>query len=71
MRQLHGRIHIPQAAYITYSSLNRLREALDGEGMAPSRLISRLDQLIALLDSMRIQFFAPFAFLLLWEIQLA
>jgi hypothetical protein len=52
-------------------SLNKLRAALDREGMAPSRLISRLDQLIVLLDSRRNQFFAPFAFLLLWEIQLA
>jgi hypothetical protein len=52
-------------------SLNKLRVALDREGMAPSRLISRLDQLIVLLDSRRNQFFAPFAFLLLWEIQLA
>jgi len=51
--------------------LRRLRGVLDCEGIAPSRLVARLNQLIALLDSRRNQFFAPIAFILLWEIQLA
>jgi DNA mismatch repair ATPase MutS len=51
--------------------LMSLRAVLDCEGIPPSRLISRLDQWITLLDSRRNQLFAPFAFLLLWEIQLA
>ncbi len=51
--------------------LQRLRRVLDREGMAPSRLIARLNQLIVLLDSRRNQFFAPIAFILLWEMQLA
>jgi hypothetical protein len=51
--------------------LRKLRIALDREGMPPSRLIARLSFLMVLLDSRRNQFFAPFAFILLWEIQLA
>jgi hypothetical protein len=50
--------------------LRKLRGGLDHEGVAPSRLISRLDRLIVLLDSRKNQLFAPIAFLLLWEIQL-
>ena len=51
--------------------LKNLRRGLDHEGIAPSRLISRLDRLIALLESRHNQFFAPVAFLLLWTVQLA
>lgn len=51
--------------------LARLRAALDREGRSPSGLIAQLNFLIVLLDSRRNQFFAPFAFLLLWEMQLA
>jgi len=51
--------------------LQRLRAMLDCEGIAPSRLVGRLNQLVVLLDSRRNQFFAPIAFILLWEIQLA
>jgi hypothetical protein len=51
--------------------LKKLRLALDHDGMSPSRLISRLERLIVLLDSRRNILFAPVAFLLLWEIQLA
>ena len=51
--------------------LKKLREALDSNGVAPSRLISRLNRLIVLLDSRRNQLFAPLAFILLWEVQLA
>ncbi len=51
--------------------LRKLRRGLDHAAVAPSRLISRLDRLIVLLDSRRNQLFAPFAFFLLWEIQLA
>ncbi len=51
--------------------LKQLRAALDREGPPPSRLIARLNFLIVLLDSRRNQLFAPIAFLLLWEAQLA
>ena len=51
--------------------LRKLRRALDREGMSPSRLIARLNSLIVLLDSRRNLLFAPIAFILLWEIQLA
>jgi DNA mismatch repair ATPase MutS len=51
--------------------LGKLRVALDREGMPPSRLIARLSFITVLLDSRRNQFFAPIAFILLWEIQLA
>jgi hypothetical protein len=51
--------------------LKKLRNALDREGLSPSRLIARLNFLIVLLDSRRNLFFAPLALVLLWEIQLA
>ncbi len=51
--------------------LKDLRAALDKEGIPPSRLIRRLNFLIALLDSRKNALFAPLAFLLLWELQLA
>ncbi len=51
--------------------LNRLRQNLDSDGMPPSCLISRLDRLMGLLESRKNQLFMPFAFILLWEIQLA
>jgi hypothetical protein len=51
--------------------LRKLRAALDREGISPSRLIARLNFLIVLLDSRRNMMFAPIAFILLWEIQLA
>jgi hypothetical protein len=51
--------------------LKKLRIALNHEGFASSRLIARLSFLIVLLDSRRNQLFAPFAFILLWEIHLA
>jgi hypothetical protein len=53
------------------SHLVKLRTSLDREGLPPSKLIARLNFLMVLLDSRRNQFFAPIAFLLLWEIQLA
>ena len=51
--------------------LRKLRAALDRESIPPSRLIARLNSLIVLLDSRRNMLFAPIAFILLWEIQLA
>jgi len=51
--------------------LTKLRSALDRQGISPSRLIARLNFLIVLLDSRRNMLFAPIAFILLWEIQLA
>lgn len=51
--------------------LAKLRASLDREGLPPSKLIARLNYLMVLLDSRRNQFFAPIAFFLLWEIQLA
>jgi hypothetical protein len=51
--------------------LRKLRSALDREGKSPSRLIARLNFLIVLLDSRRNMLFAPIAFILLWDIQLA
>ena len=51
--------------------LRKLRLALDSHCMAPSRSIARLNFLIVLLDSLRNQLFAPFAFILLWEIQIS
>jgi tetratricopeptide (TPR) repeat protein len=51
--------------------LRKLRAALDREGMPPSRRIARLNSLIILLDSRRNMLFAPIAFILQWEMQLA
>lgn len=51
--------------------LAKLRAAFDSEGLPPSRLIAQLDRLIVLLDSRKNPLFAPIAFILLWEIQLA
>jgi|WetSurMetagenome_2_1015567.scaffolds.fasta_scaffold60256_2 hypothetical protein len=51
--------------------LRKLREALDCEGVPPSRSIARLNRLITLLDSRRNLLFSPIAFIILWEMQLA
>ncbi len=51
--------------------LRRLRAAMDRRGAPPSKIIARLDRLVVLVDSRRNQLFAPFAFILLWDIQLA
>ena len=51
--------------------LSNLRTSLDRDGLPPSRLIGRLSYLMVLLDSRRNPYFAPVAFLLLWEMQLA
>ncbi len=51
--------------------LRRLRAALERGGAPASAVIARLDRLVVLVDSGRNQLFAPFAFLLLWDIQLA
>jgi hypothetical protein len=51
--------------------LMELGAALDVEGLAPSRQIARLNDLINLLDARRNMIFAPFAVLLLWPEQLA
>jgi hypothetical protein len=53
------------------SHLQELRTMLNRKGLPPSRLISRLNFLLVLLDSRRNTFFAPIAFILLWETQLA
>ena len=51
--------------------LVELRAALDVGGLSPSRQISGLNRLIDLLDARRNMIFAPAAFVLLWETQLA
>jgi hypothetical protein len=51
--------------------LSKLRASLDRDGLPPSRLIGRLSYLMVLLDSRRNPYFAPVAFVLLWEMQLA
>jgi hypothetical protein len=48
-----------------------LSRALGTVGLPASRQIAELDRLVVLLDSRRNLFFAPLAFLLLWEIQMA
>jgi hypothetical protein len=51
--------------------LAKLRSALIWKGLLPSRIISRLNFLLVLLDSRRNMLFAPIAFILLWEFQLS
>jgi hypothetical protein len=51
--------------------LVRLRSELDTDGKPPSRQIARLTLLIQILDSLKNQFFAPIAFVLLIPAQLA
>src|SRR5688572_8449724 len=51
--------------------LARLRSELDTDGKPPSRQIARLSRLIQILDSLKNQFFAPIAFVLLIPTQLA
>jgi hypothetical protein len=51
--------------------LVRLRSELDAEGKSPSWQIARLSRLIQILDSLKNQFFAPIAFVLLIPAQLA
>ncbi|HEY8459716.1 MAG TPA: DNA mismatch repair protein MutS, partial [Blastocatellia bacterium] len=51
--------------------LLRLRNELDADGKPPSRQIARLSRLIQILDSLKNQFFAPIAFVLLIPAQLA
>jgi hypothetical protein len=51
--------------------LVRLAQALTAEGLTASRQIAKLDRLRVLLDSRRNMIFAPFAALLLWDIQVA
>jgi hypothetical protein len=51
--------------------LKKLLSTLIEKDLPPSRLISRLNFLLTLLDSRRNPFFAPIAFILLWEIQLS
>jgi hypothetical protein len=51
--------------------LSRIRRNLEVAGEAPSRQIARLSRLIDILDSVRNQFFAPFAFVLLIPTQIA
>jgi hypothetical protein len=53
------------------SLLQKLKNALRCDGLPPSKLIARLNSLMVLLDSRKNQLFAPIAFLLLWELQLA
>jgi hypothetical protein len=51
--------------------LVRLRNELDADGKPPSQQIARLSRLIQILDSLKNQFFAPIAFVLLVPAQLA
>jgi hypothetical protein len=48
-----------------------LRAALDTGGAPPSKSVARLDRLLDLLDAQRNMLFAPFAWVLLWQIQMA
>jgi hypothetical protein len=52
-------------------ALRRLRSALETTGAPASRRIARLARLLHLLDCQKNQFFAPFAAVLLWSLQLA
>jgi hypothetical protein len=52
------------------SHLQNLRAMLNREVRPPSQRIAQLNSLLVLLDSKQNLFFAPIAFLLLWEIQL-
>jgi MutS-like protein len=52
-------------------TLARLRSELDTDGKPPSWQIARLSRLIQILDSLKNQFFAPIAFVLLIPTQLA
>src|SRR5262249_61009827 len=51
--------------------LARVRSELDSDGKPPSQQIARLTRLIEVLDSLKNQFFAPIAFVLLIPAQLA
>jgi hypothetical protein len=51
--------------------LDQLRSELDTDGKPPSLQIARLSRLIQILDSLKNQFFAPIAFVLLIPAQLA
>ena len=51
--------------------LVRLRSELDTDGKPPSAQITRLNRLVQILDSLKNQFFAPIAFVLLVPAQLA
>jgi hypothetical protein len=53
------------------TKLVELRRALECDGRPPSSQIARLNRLIQVLDSMKNQFFAPIAFVLLVPAQLA
>ena len=55
----------------TSPRLVELRAALDVEGLPPSAQIARLNRLIDLLDARRNMIFAPFAGVLLWQLQFA
>ncbi len=55
----------------TAPRLVELRQALETDGQPPSKQIARLNRLIQILDSMKNQFFAPIAFVLLLPAQLA
>ncbi len=55
----------------TSPRLTELRGALDSDGQPPSKQIARLSRLTQVLDSMKNQFFAPIAFVLLLPAQLA
>ena len=52
-------------------TLARLRSELDTDGKPPSLQVERLSRLIQILDSLKNQFFAPIAFVLLIPAQLA
>jgi hypothetical protein len=51
--------------------LRQLRAALDTDGLAPSRRIAQLANLLGWLDARRNQLFLPIALLLLWTTRLA
>jgi hypothetical protein len=55
----------------TAPRLRELHDALQSAGLPPSRQIARLVRLIDRLDWKRNLFFAPLAYLLLWDTQLA
>jgi hypothetical protein len=68
---LAGLLAVLERQSFTAPRLVALRATLERNGVPASRQIERLRKLVSLLDARRNQFFAPFAFLLLWTTHIA
>jgi hypothetical protein len=68
---LAGLLTVLERQSFTAPRLIALRGSLERGGVPASRRIERLRKLVSLLDARRNQFFAPFAFLLLWTTHIA